>query len=66
MVCSFRLNLGEELHIEVLTGADEAMPLEECGNMLIMTLGHFQKTGDDSIITAYVRLVCQLVEHRID
>lgn len=27
----------------------------ECGNMLIMTLSHYQKTGDKSLITTYVR-----------
>lgn len=35
-------------------GKDEAMPVEECGNMLIMTLSHAQKTGDHSLLTTYV------------
>lgn len=36
-------------------GADEAMPLEECGNMLIMTLSYTQHSNDLSIIEQYVR-----------
>jgi hypothetical protein len=30
--------------------------LTESGNMLIMTLGYTQKTGDQSLIKSYVRL----------
>ena len=36
-------------------GKDEPMPLEESGNMLIMTLSYVQKTGDQSLINTYVR-----------
>ena len=31
------------------------MPVEESGNMLIMTLSHARETGDNSLITSYVR-----------
>ena len=30
------------------------MPLEESGNMLIMTLSYVQKTNDKSLLTTYV------------
>lgn len=35
-------------------GKDEAMPVEECGNMLIMTLSYVQKTNDTSLLSTYV------------
>jgi len=35
-------------------GGDEAMPIEETGNMIIMALSYVQKTGDESMITTYV------------
>jgi hypothetical protein len=37
-------------------GGDEAMPVEGSGNMLIMVLSYTQKTGDSSLIQAYVSL----------
>lgn len=38
-------------------GNDEAMPLEECGNMIIMTLAYAQRTGDIAYLsTHYPRL----------
>jgi len=40
-------------------GKDLAMPLEECGNMLIMTLSYTQFTGDESLIKAYYNLLDQ-------
>ncbi|KAG9314826.1 hypothetical protein JVU11DRAFT_3920 [Chiua virens] len=40
-------------------GNAEDMPLEECGNMLIMTLSYTQKTADTSIITSYIDLLNQ-------
>ncbi|KAM7186314.1 protein of unknown function (DUF1793) domain containing protein [Naviculisporaceae sp. PSN 640] len=38
-------------------GDDEAMPLEECGDMIIMTLAYAQRTGDtDYLRNHYARL----------
>ena len=34
-------------------GDDEAMPLEECGNMIIMTLAYAQRTGDIPYLQAH-------------
>ncbi|KAH9899948.1 DUF1793-domain-containing protein [Cubamyces lactineus] len=34
-------------------GKDLALPLEETGNMLIMTLSYTQRTNDTSLVTAY-------------
>ena len=38
-----------------IPGNDEPMPVEESGNMLIMTLSYVQKTNDQSLINSYVR-----------
>ncbi|EMD40792.1 hypothetical protein CERSUDRAFT_103175 [Gelatoporia subvermispora B] len=46
-------------------GNDEPMPLEESGNMVIMTLSHFQRTGDNSIITTYFDLLDQWTQFLI-
>ena len=43
--------------METTTGNDEMMPVEESGNMLIMTLSYVQKTGDQSLISNYVCLL---------
>ncbi|EIW82090.1 DUF1793-domain-containing protein [Coniophora puteana RWD-64-598 SS2] len=40
-------------------GNDEKMPLEECGNMLIMTLSYTQKANDQSLISSYTQLLEQ-------
>ncbi|KAG2042315.1 hypothetical protein BDR03DRAFT_1006723 [Suillus americanus] len=40
-------------------GNDEAMPLEECGNMLVMALSYTQKSNDTSLITQYTDLLNQ-------
>ncbi|KAI0265444.1 DUF1793-domain-containing protein [Gloeopeniophorella convolvens] len=40
-------------------GKDEAMPLEESGNMLIMTLSYTLRTGDTSLIKTYSSLLSQ-------
>ena len=41
------------------------MPVEECGNMLIMTLSYAQKTGDNSLLTAYSSLLDQWTQYLI-
>ncbi|TCD60187.1 hypothetical protein EIP91_010601 [Steccherinum ochraceum] len=46
-------------------GKDEAMPVEESGNMLIMTLSHAQRTGDHSLITTYFDLLDQWTQFLI-
>ncbi|KZP32941.1 DUF1793-domain-containing protein [Athelia psychrophila] len=46
-------------------GTDEAMPVEECGNMLIMTLSYAQKTGDLSLLTTYKSLLDQWTQYLI-
>ena len=40
-----------------MTGNDEAMQVEESGNMLIMTFSYAQKTGDLSLLRTYVSTV---------
>lgn len=42
-------------------GGDEAMPVEECGNMLIMALSYAQKANDNSLLTTYVGIWCRLL-----
>lgn len=46
-------------------GSDEAMPVEESGNMLIMTLSYTQKTQDTSLITTYADLLDQWTQFLI-
>ncbi|CAL1698759.1 unnamed protein product [Somion occarium] len=46
-------------------GKDEAMPVEECGNMLIMTLSYTQRTGDKSLISTYYSLLDQWAQFLI-
>jgi hypothetical protein len=41
-------------HVPLFSGADEAMPVEESGNMLIMTLSYTQASGDNFLINTYV------------
>lgn len=40
-------------------GADEAMPVEECGNMLIMALSYAQRTGDHGVLSSTYSLLTQ-------
>ncbi|EIW76463.1 DUF1793-domain-containing protein [Coniophora puteana RWD-64-598 SS2] len=40
-------------------GNDEKMPLEECGNMLIMALSYTQKSNDLSLVKTYTKLLEQ-------
>ncbi|PCH41118.1 DUF1793-domain-containing protein [Wolfiporia cocos MD-104 SS10] len=46
-------------------GNDEKMPIEESGNMLIMSLSYVQKSGDTSLITTYYKLLNQWAEYLI-
>ncbi|KAJ7682669.1 DUF1793-domain-containing protein [Mycena polygramma] len=46
-------------------GKDEAMPVEESGNMLIMSLSYAQKTGDISHLTTYSALLDQWTQFLI-
>ncbi|KAF7790090.1 hypothetical protein EIP86_001040 [Pleurotus ostreatoroseus] len=46
-------------------GNDEPMPLEESGNMLIMTLSYVQKTNDKSLLTTYFDLLDQWTQFLI-
>lgn len=47
-------------------GSDEAMPVEESGNMLIMTLSYAQKSGDTSLIAANYALLQQWTQYLIE
>lgn len=40
-------------------GKDEYMPLEECGNMLIMTLAYAQRTQDTAYLTKHYDILKQ-------
>ncbi|KAJ6486403.1 DUF1793-domain-containing protein [Mycena vitilis] len=46
-------------------GSDEAMPVEESGNMIIMALSYAQKPGDNSQLTAYAALLDQWTQFLI-
>ncbi|KAH9844226.1 DUF1793-domain-containing protein [Rhodofomes roseus] len=46
-------------------GNDTQMPIEESGNMLIMTLSYTQKTGDKSLITTYYNLLDQWAQYLV-
>jgi hypothetical protein len=41
--------------VDGLTPPGPHFAISESANMLIMTLAHYQKTGDDSLIKQYVR-----------
>lgn len=47
-------------------GNDEAMPLEECGNMIIMMLSYAQKTGDIDYLNKHWQLMAQWAEYLIE
>ena len=40
-------------------GLDEMQPLEECGNMIIMTLAYAQRTGDNAYLAEHYDLLLQ-------
>ncbi|KZT71472.1 DUF1793-domain-containing protein [Daedalea quercina L-15889] len=46
-------------------GNDESMPIEECGNMLIMTLSYTQRTNDTSLVTSYYGLLDQWAQYLV-
>jgi hypothetical protein len=47
-------------------GTDESMPVEESGNMLIMTLSYTQKTNDTSLIKSYKSLLEQWTQFLVE
>ncbi|KAF2806560.1 glutaminase GtaA [Mytilinidion resinicola] len=47
-------------------GDDEAMPLEECGNMLIMTLAYWQQSGDSQYLREHYKILDQWTQYLID
>ncbi|KAI0683606.1 DUF1793-domain-containing protein [Cytidiella melzeri] len=46
-------------------GLDEPMPVEESGNMLIMTLSYAQKSNDNSLLSRYFNLLDQWTQFLI-
>jgi len=40
-------------------GVDESQPVEECGNMLIMTLAYYQRTNDISYLNSHYDILKQ-------
>lgn len=47
-------------------GTDEPMPLEECGNMIIMVLAYAQKTGDNAYLTQHYPILKQWAGYLVD
>ncbi len=47
-------------------GKDEAMPLEECGNMIIMTLAYAQHTGDIRYLHEHFPKLSQWAQFLVD
>jgi hypothetical protein len=47
-------------------GRDEPMPLEECGNMLIMTLAYAQRTGDNAYLNQHYKILTQWTQFLVD
>jgi hypothetical protein len=47
-------------------GNDEPMPLEECGNMIIMTLAYAQRTGDTAYLTAHYPRLSQWAQFLVE
>ena len=47
-------------------GNDEQMPLEECGNMLIMTLAYAQALNDVSYLTQHYNLLKQWTQYLVE
>ena len=49
-----------------ITGNDEKQPLEECGNMLIMTLAYAQRANDTAYLSQHYRLLDQWTQYLIE
>ena len=47
-------------------GNDEPMPLEECGNMIIMTLAYAQRTGDTGYLSAHYPRLSQWAQFLVE
>ncbi|KAI1462679.1 glutaminase A [Annulohypoxylon moriforme] len=47
-------------------GSDEPMPLEECGNMIIMVLAYAQKTGDNDYLKQHYTILKQWAGYLVD
>lgn len=47
-------------------GRDEAMPLEECGNMVIMSLAYAQRTGDVDFLKIHYARLAQWAEFLVE
>ncbi|KAK3394880.1 hypothetical protein B0H63DRAFT_385879 [Podospora didyma] len=47
-------------------GDDEAMPLEECGNMIIMSLSYAQSTGDVGYLSAHYPKLSQWADFLVN
>lgn len=48
------------------TGNDEPMPLEECGNMIIMTLAYAQRTGDTGYLRKHYARLAQWAQFLVE
>jgi len=46
-------------------GKDEPQPLEECGNMLIMTLAYAQRAKDTAYLTQHYKILNQWTQYLI-
>ncbi|KAG4411703.1 hypothetical protein IFR04_015157 [Cadophora malorum] len=47
-------------------GKDEPQPLEECGNMLIMTLAYAQRNNDNAYLSQHYNILKQWTQYLID
>lgn len=47
-------------------GSDEPMPLEECGNMIIMTLAYSQRTSDSAYLGTHYTILKQWAGYLVD
>lgn len=48
------------------SGNDEPMPLEECGNMVIMTLAYAERTGDTGYLQNHYPILSQWAEFLVE